>query len=796
MSTTPIPQIPLRPKRPSKAPSTTSIGLDSVTSDVGGSQPTIPKRPARKSQEPELPSSSVVGEETESIETKLVGLSSSEIPDSIPETKEDVTDIPESVETLDNTAIGSEIESSIKTLPSVVVPPRPRSKKAAESDILELALEINDAHPTKQELKEVSKLDDQPNSPIVPHRPLRTKTADSLSAREVTESTKPTLLTKDEDQPIQNKQEAEESIEDLKILEPTVMSESVEEDTNIGETLKASDKEAVGAEPSENEPIVAESPKSERAATGDDELPDLASKSVSSKPDKEVEGTELVTEEEEDGAKTLRSPEKEEAHKAANTELKISDLPITELSKSEELTVVKLSVDTSSEPDKTIETDTEDSKPINFEKQTSATPTIPSRPSSRTPSIPKRPAKPAKDSLSDLAESKASPASDAEISSKPSEEVKKAPPPKPKKLSSKIAAFQQMFNQPAEPPRPDVDSSRNRGKLSSDKKDFAANLQNMMGRGIALPGMANPELLQRFSGEREAEEENAEDKPEEKTETETAPTPSVPRRTRGPKGKRLPKSIQETTITVESPYKVCVHDVWELSFQKKEVEPEPEVEEPVEDEIKSVELEETETVSETSDGEIIDERFTEIKHGSIGDTSKGSEGFSVAGSPEIVTEGEEQDTKKHLHDHQTIRSIEEVELAIEELKGSREPLYGPGGTAKDPEVEEPSDSESFAEVSDSQVHSIKVEVNKTAPLSKPSADEAVSHAKDVHAQTVSSSSHSTHGVPEIESTIVEGTELVSALKSDAKTDSETDPLADPEVVLVKLEHATPLDPTE
>lgn len=794
MSTTPIPQIPLRPKRPSKTPSTTSIGLDSVTSDLGGSQPTIPKRPARKSQEPELPSSSVSSEETESSATKLAGLSSSDIPDSIPETREDVTDIPESVETLDNTAIGSEIESSTKTLPSAVVPPRPRSKKAAESDILELALERNDAHATKQELKEVSKLDDQPNSPIVPHRPLRTKTADSLSVSEVTESTKPTFLTKDEDQPIQNKQEAEESIEDLKILESTVKSESVKEDTNIGETSKASDKEAVGAEPSENEPIVAESPKSERAATGDDELTDLASKAESSKPVKILEGIELASEEEEDGTKTLRSPEKEEAHKASTTELRISDLPITELSNSEELTAVKLSVDTSSEPDKTIETDTEGSKPINFEKQTSATPTIPSRPSSRTPSIPKRPAKPAKDSLSDLAESKASPAPDAEISSKSSEEVKKAPPPKPKKLSSKIAAFQQMFNQPAEPPRPDVDSSRNRGKLSSDKKDFAANLQNMMGRGIALPGMANPELLQRFSGERETDEENAEDKPEEKT--ETAPTPSVPRRTRGPKGKRLPKSIQETTITVESPYKVCVHDVWELSFQKKEVEPEPEVEEPVEDEIKSVELEETETVSETSDGEIIDERFTEIKHGSIGDTSKGSEGFSVAGSPEIVTEGEEQDTKKHLHDHQTIRSIEEVELAIEELKGSREPLYGPGGTAKDPEVEEPSDSESFAEVSDSQVHSIKVEVNKTAPLSKPSADEAVSHAKDVHAQTVASSSHSTHGVPEIESTIVEGTELVSALKSDAKTDSETDPLADPEVVLVKLEHATPLDPTE
>lgn len=249
-----------------------------------------------------------------------------------------------------------------------------------------------------------------------------------------------------------------------------------------------------------------------------------------------------------------------------------------------------------------------------------------------------------------------------------SDDQKKAPPPKPKKLSSKIAAFQQMFNQPVpEPPRPDASRSfRSTGRLSSEKKDFASNLQNMMGRGIALPGMANPEMLQNLKASNDETEEKSSDTVSE------SPTPaSVARRARGPKGKRLPKSIQESTVTVESPYKVAVHDVWEMEFTKKE--PEQSEEEEIEEVEEVQEPTEVEELEKTEEIEVVDE----IATGDIIDDHFESERKNIeTESPEIISEDEHEGSKHEGSKHKVVRNIEEVELAIEELRDSREPLVG------------------------------------------------------------------------------------------------------------------------
>ncbi|PSK36895.1 hypothetical protein C7M61_003759 [Candidozyma pseudohaemuli] len=196
----------------------------------------------------------------------------------------------------------------------------------------------------------------------------------------------------------------------------------------------------------------------------------------------------------------------------------------------------------------------------------------------KMPIIPLRPSKPKRldSSVSEL-DSKSSPAIPSRPAKPATKEKPKAPPPKPKKLSSKIAAFQQMFNQePTEAAKEEKSSPEKRGKLSSEKTNFAANLQNMMGAGIALPGMANPELLKKLAPA-ELESEPSEKKSDE------APQPTS-RRAKGPRGKRLPKSIQETKITIEPRFKFSSGLLWELDFSKPSAEESTEgVTEPKED---------------------------------------------------------------------------------------------------------------------------------------------------------------------------------------------------------------------
>lgn len=189
-------------------------------------------------------------------------------------------------------------------------------------------------------------------------------------------------------------------------------------------------------------------------------------------------------------------------------------------------------------------------------------------PQPKMPIIPLRPSKPKKiDSTVSELDSKSSPSVPSRPPKPASKEKPKAPPPKPKKLSSKIAAFQQMFNQePAETTKEEKSSPEKRGKLSSDKTNFAANLQNMMGAGIALPGMANPEMLKKLAPA-ESELEPSEKK------TDSVPQ-STSRRARGPRGKRLPKSIQESTIAIEPRFKFSSGKLWEIDFNTEEKEQE------------------------------------------------------------------------------------------------------------------------------------------------------------------------------------------------------------------------------
>ena len=145
-------------------------------------------------------------------------------------------------------------------------------------------------------------------------------------------------------------------------------------------------------------------------------------------------------------------------------------------------------------------------------------------------------------------------------------------PPKPKKLSSKIAAFQQMFNQETAPPRnsgtskstskPDLETKNSENKevpsrLSTDKMKFAQSLQGMMGKGIAMPGMVNPNFHQKI----DTEEIESPDK-------EVKILNMKRGIAKGPRGKKLPKSLKNpVNVEVTPRFNSFVLTIWELNFQ-------------------------------------------------------------------------------------------------------------------------------------------------------------------------------------------------------------------------------------
>lgn len=198
------------------------------------------------------------------------------------------------------------------------------------------------------------------------------------------------------------------------------------------------------------------------------------------------------------------------------------------------------------------------------------------------PIIPTRPKKVKEPSSEDVANESTKDSSPS-IPARPN----KVPPPKPKKLSSKIAAFQQLLNNEPEPPKPaPKPKSDTRGKLSSSHMKFAQNLQGIMGKGIPLPGMVDPRLR---SNESLVDVQDTED---DKTTDETTQAADVAdskednkpvRRAKGPKGKRLPKSLS-TPVNIETSnkFKIVTGDLWTVEVKppvEKEETPEPNEEE-------------------------------------------------------------------------------------------------------------------------------------------------------------------------------------------------------------------------
>lgn len=204
---------------------------------------------------------------------------------------------------------------------------------------------------------------------------------------------------------------------------------------------------------------------------------------------------------------------------------------------------------------------------ISSDKET--TPSIPSRPSkpsiSSKPSVPVRP-------------TKISHSDTIEKSDKP-----KAPPPKPKKLSSKIAAFQEMLNNPqpsesdSSPPKsnskslPNSESntkaeSSSSQKLSSSHMKFAQNLQGIMDRGFALPGMVDPSKISQGGTDTGGLPEDIDKQIE--TSEEHVPKQEPVRRARGPKGKRLPKNLS-TPVNIETApkFQIVEHNLWNIEFK-------------------------------------------------------------------------------------------------------------------------------------------------------------------------------------------------------------------------------------
>ena len=204
-------------------------------------------------------------------------------------------------------------------------------------------------------------------------------------------------------------------------------------------------------------------------------------------------------------------------------------------------------------------------RPTTEESLSNIEPTIPSRPainqipsvgeSQHEPIVPNRPDN--KDLESSQRDTQAS------VKLKP-------PPPKPKKLSSKIAAFQQqLFNPANASSEEDVSSTGSKQPESGIRKRSTENsvLLRFGGKAIPLPGMFNPNQMPKPSISHG--EETSDDR-EEKQESATANAPV--RRTRGPRGKKLPKAVADAEVKTESRFAIELGKLWSIEFKKKIVE--------------------------------------------------------------------------------------------------------------------------------------------------------------------------------------------------------------------------------
>ncbi|KAI5967472.1 AIM21 [Candida theae] len=135
----------------------------------------------------------------------------------------------------------------------------------------------------------------------------------------------------------------------------------------------------------------------------------------------------------------------------------------------------------------------------------------------------------------------------------------KAPPPKPKKLSSKIEAFQQqLFNSSSSsnhgPAPKHASGCESNDEVDSAPKQSSVHRRVFESNGIPLPGMFNP-ALRPVVTESSAKEES----PKESKAT---------KRVRGPKGKRLPQAVANANVVSEKSRTLEKGNLWSFTFEK------------------------------------------------------------------------------------------------------------------------------------------------------------------------------------------------------------------------------------
>lgn len=555
LDATPI--VPQRPKKTSRAPSSGSPASDSPA------PPAIPGRPKKKSPENAVAeSSTVVAEPALDRESGAIEQPKTEIGD-LAAPHSVAHDVLHDIAAAEPDALREVDHDSANSAPQMPLPNVPDSEHAAA----ELSGPSIPRRPAKKE-----------QVPVIPERPKREKTATPKAERETVPEERDTVSEERETVP-----EERETVPAERDTVPEVEREDVEgseeaQEVKVPEAVP--DVEEKDATP-EIEPKVPEAVDPVVAVEEPLQLDPEGQNVVAEPPVKDEDAVVLALDEYVDEVDATDGAEEEEQHEPlgphiADTIAQRETSATAQESVATEATEAKPAklpetgdIESSTVEEPTVVAAEKPSTEVPSQAEPIGAPVIPARP--RGPVVPQRPklklAEPKPETVepkSETVEPKSEAAEPKVETLEPKAETvletedtaKKAPPPKPKKLSSKIAAFQQMFNQPAQE-QPKVDREPRSGRLLEDRAGFAANLQNMMG-GIALPGMASPELLKKLAPASSTDAEKSE------------PSTRAPRRARGPRGKKLPTSITETKVTVEPRFKLTVSELWEVSFKKKE----------------------------------------------------------------------------------------------------------------------------------------------------------------------------------------------------------------------------------
>ncbi|EGW32293.1 uncharacterized protein SPAPADRAFT_50859 [Spathaspora passalidarum NRRL Y-27907] len=428
-----------------------------------------------------------------------------------------------------------------------------------------------------------------------------------------------------------------ETVKDKDVDNTEVVGETDEEDTREQEVFQQ-DEEPV------EKPEVDSEDETEPIQEEQKEEPAVEEPKEAIEVDKKEEVTQVEKAEGQDKSKEVVEEQvKEESKTVEETEKHVEEVKEDIDPKQSEITA------TVKEPIAEVK-ETQEQKPV--------TPTIPSRPPKKSPEL-------AKVALNEPKPS---------IPPRPSKNIEspkpqKAPPPKPKKLSSRIAAFQQQLfeqssNDASNAPPPIA------RKLTSEKTGF------MSGVGIPLPGMFNPlQLKKQQEAANEQEEEEEEDSSA--VERKVEPVASA-RRAKGPRGKRLPKALSEpVNIETESRFKLETGELFSLSFTKKE-EPKEEVNEEDKDRLeeeKDVVADEDIAVEESSKGndndindvagkpDLVDEEIDKEDSTSFSEIEKENEIEPVIEKEEKESDSTEYSKENNqVVDHDNVEIDEEPEL--------------------------------------------------------------------------------------------------------------------------------------